>query len=728
MEAPPGGSSSATPASASPADSRLAELEASFLEGPLVPGTGGQARSFSTETLLDILVVLFDECQASSLRREKTVSEFIELVKPVTSKIKSLRLCKEDFEILKVIGRGAFGEVCVVKMKNTDKVYALKILNKWEMLKRAETACFQEERDVLVFGDRRWITNLHYAFQDNTNLYLVMDYYCGGDLLTLLSKFEDRLPEEMARFYIAEMILAIDSIHKLRYVHRDIKPDNVLLDANGHIRLADFGSCLKLAEDGTVQSNVAVGTPDYISPEILRAMEDGQGRYGPECDWWSLGVCMYEMLYGETPFYAESLVETYGKIMNHKTCFDFPLDVDTSESAKDLMKRLICSAEIRLGQNGIRDFQNHPFFSGVDWDDITSSTAPYIPEVSSPTDTSNFDVDDNDIRMSDAQPPSHNSAFSGLHLPFVGFTFTKGSNLSDLAKLEGSANTRPVILPDNVDNIDGLARTAYERRIDRLEKENKELIRKLGDTTKTLQEVAHGHGIDVIGDNKNLKDQDGNILKLKEENSSLVKKIADFESVIRNLEAKNQELYLKTPDFERSDADKARVFRDAEKQMINLRSEKEDLSRDLCEAQEKLKLQSKELKDALSQRKLAMSEYTEVTDKLSELRQQKQKLSRQVRDKEEELDNSLQKIDNLRQDIRKAEKLRRELEARAEEAFAETARERKLKEKLEVQIKSLEAEVERLKAGSGGGEMERQQTTEEGSEVARLVSELDKAE
>jgi len=99
-----------------------------------------------------------------------------------------------------------------------------------------------------------------------------MDYYCGGDLLTLLSKFEDRLPEDMARFYIAEMVLAIGSIHDLRYVHRDIKPDNVLLDANGHIRLADFGSCLRLFEDGTVQSNVAVGTPDYISPEILRVI------------------------------------------------------------------------------------------------------------------------------------------------------------------------------------------------------------------------------------------------------------------------------------------------------------------------------------------------------------------------------------------------------------------------------------------------------------------------
>ena len=158
--------------------------------------------------------------------------------------------------------------------------------------------------------------------------------------------------------------------------------------------------------------------------------------------------------------------------------------------------------------------------------------------------------------------------------------------------------------------------------------------------------------------------------------------------------------------------------------MINLRSEKEDLSRDLCEAQEKLKLQSKELKDALSQRKLAMSEYTEVTDKLSELRQQKQKLSRQVRDKEEELDNSLQKIDNLRQDIRKAEKLRRELEVRAEEAFAETAKERKLKDKLEIQLRNSEQECQRIKSSGAGADR-----SDESKEVTlRLKSEMEKME
>ncbi|KAG1927744.1 serine/threonine-protein kinase MRCK beta [Pimephales promelas] len=141
-------------------------------------------------------------------------------MKPFTTTVKEMRLHRDDFEMLKVIGRGAFGEVAVVKMKHTERVYAMKILNKWEMLKRAETACFREERNVLVNGDCQWITTLHYAFQDDNYLYLVMDYYVGGDLLTLLSKFEDRLPEDMSKFYVAEMVLAIHSIHQQRYVHR----------------------------------------------------------------------------------------------------------------------------------------------------------------------------------------------------------------------------------------------------------------------------------------------------------------------------------------------------------------------------------------------------------------------------------------------------------------------------------------------------------------------------
>ncbi|XP_012579821.1 PREDICTED: serine/threonine-protein kinase MRCK beta [Condylura cristata] len=435
-----------------------------------------------------------------------------------------MQLHREDFEIIKVIGRGAFGEVAVVRMKDTERIYAMKILNKWEMLKRAETACFREERDVLVNGDCQWITTLHYAFQDENYLYLVMDYYVGGDLLTLLSKFEDKLPEDMARFYIGEMVLAIDSIHQLHYVHRDIKPDNVLLDVNGHIRLADFGSCLKMSGDGTVQSSVAVGTPDYISPEILQAMEDGMGKYGPECDWWSLGVCMYEMLYGETPFYAESLVETYGKIMNHEERFQFPAHItDVSEEAKDLIQRLICSRERRLGQNGIEDFKKHAFFQGLNWENIRDLEAPYIPDVSSPSDTSNFDVDDDMLRNAEMLPPSSHAGFSGLHLPFIGFTFTTESCFSDRGSLKSIAQAGALTEDEGVRRglEDSLRAEAYERRIRRLEQEKLELSRKLQESTQTVQSL---HGASRAPGSAA---RDGEIRRLTEEIEHLKSKIAD---------------------------------------------------------------------------------------------------------------------------------------------------------------------------------------------------------
>ncbi|XP_067120003.1 serine/threonine-protein kinase Genghis Khan-like isoform X5 [Centruroides vittatus] len=690
-------------------EERMKRLEQLLLGGPLMLN----GKSFSIETLLDALVVLYDECVNSSLRKEKTISNFIDYAKPVVQNIKNLRLTKDDFEILKVIGRGAFGEVAVVKQKTNGKIYAMKILNKWEMLKRAETACFQEEREVLVHGDKRWITNLHYSFQDDSNLYLVMDYYCGGDLLTLLSKFEDRLPEDMAKFYITEMILAIDCIHKLNYVHRDIKPDNVLLDANGHIRLADFGSCLKLLEDGTVQSNVAVGTPDYISPEILRAMEDGQGKYGPECDWWSLGVCMYEMLYGETPFYAESLVETYGKIMNHKNCFDFPEEpaYNVSEEAKDLMRRLICTADSRFGQNGLDDFKNHPWFAGINWDNIRDSEAPYIPEVSSPTDTSNFDVDEADFKSSDSVPPSTNSIFSGLHLPFVGFTFTCGSKLSCVGISSASSH----------DQVDIENHNLFQQKIEKLEQEKRDLLKKVYDSAKN-------HKLDLNEDIKGIKSNytESEIRKLQDEVNTLKKKNSEMESELRKM-YQQREIINGRQELDSIQDDKSLQYKEMEKSLRYLKTEKEDIHRDLIEAQEKLKLQSKEIKDALAQRKLAMTEYTEISDKLLELRAQKQKLSRQVRDKEEELENSLQKIDTLRQDLRKADKLRRELEARIEDAKSDIAKERRMKERSDEYARHLEEEMESLKQrhvgwGTSPAQLEATQ------EINRLKLEIESVE
>ncbi|XP_035893743.1 serine/threonine-protein kinase Genghis Khan isoform X2 [Anopheles stephensi] len=629
-------------------------LFASLLSGAVAAAGLSGEKFLSVETMLDCLLVLYDECCNSSLRREKTVSDFIELMKSVVQGIKQLRLSRDDFEVLKVIGRGAFGEVCVVRMHHTSQIYAMKILNKWEMLKRAETACFREERDVLVFGDRRWITNLHYAFQDDINLYLIMDYYCGGDLLTLLSKFEDRLPEDMARFYIAEMVLAIHSIHELKYVHRDIKPDNIVLDASGHVRLADFGSCMRLGPQGTVQSNVAVGTPDYISPEILRAMEDGQGKYGPECDWWSLGVCMYEMLFGETPFYAESLVETYGKIMNHKNSFDFPNDDEeygVSEQAKDLIRRLICAPEYRLGQNGIDDFKAHPWFEGINWDTIRNEQAPYIPEVSSPTDTSNFDVDDTDIKLSDAVPPTTNPAFSGHHLPFVGFTFTKDSSLSDVGRLSRAITTHSINQP------------LPPLKLDKHGSEEKQRLSP--DSTR----------------------------KLQDEINILTKRNCELESQIKSFERVGAMSVGTADSADSVDGQVDAKIKENEKLIRLLRQEKDDLQKEHQDSLDRLKQQDKELKDALEQRKLAMAEYTEVTDKLSDLRQQKQKLSRQVRDKEEELEVTMQKVDTLRSELRKTDKLRREQDARVQDLISELNRERQQRERSEECYRQLQMEA-----------------------------------
>uniref|UniRef100_A0A3B3RWB5 Serine/threonine-protein kinase MRCK alpha n=1 Tax=Paramormyrops kingsleyae TaxID=1676925 RepID=A0A3B3RWB5_9TELE len=687
---------------------RLKKLEKLLLDGPVQ--SAGQC--CSVETLLDVLVCLYDECSNSPLRREKNVLEFLDWAKPFTSKVKQMRLHRDDFEILKVIGRGAFGEVAVVKVKNTDKVFAMKILNKWEMLKRAETACFREERDVLVNGDSQWITTLHYAFQDDNYLYLVMDYYVGGDLLTLLSKFEDRLPEEMARFYLAEMVLAIDSVHQLHYVHRDIKPDNILMDVNGHIRLADFGSCLKLTEDGTVQSSVAVGTPDYISPEILQAMEDGKGKYGPECDWWSLGVCMYEMLYGETPFYAESLVETYGKIMNHKERFQFPPHVsDVSENAKDLIRRLICSREHRLGQNGIEDFKRHPFFSGIDWDNIRSCEAPYIPEVSSPSDTSNFDVEDDCLKNSDTMPPPSHTTFSGHHLPFVGFTYTSHCALSDRGCLRESAVPAQMDVRVQRSLEESLATEAYERRLRRLEQEKLELSRKLQESTQTVQALQHSGGDGPVAASKEVE-----IQSLKEEIEALKKQIADSGRLEQQLEKASSA----HKDLEES----SKHIKGLEKQVKSMNQEKDDFQKELLEANNVLKSQAKELKEAHSQRKLAMQEFSEMSERVTELRSQKQRLSRQVRDREEELEGMSQKVEALRLEVRKAERARKEMEVQAEERSEEAQKEKKLKERSDQFSRQLEEELEVLKkqAGRAPGAG----ASEQNQELGRLRTELEK--
>ncbi|CAD5111369.1 DgyrCDS685 [Dimorphilus gyrociliatus] len=652
-------------------EKRIREFERIYLQGP----ADSDGTVLSLETLLDAFLLLYDECVNSSLRREKIVNDFVKFAQPVVNKVRDLRIRRTDFETLKVIGRGAFGEVSVVKQKDTEDVYAMKILNKWEMQKRAETARFQEERDVLVHGDRRWITRLHYAFQDDENLYLLMDYYCGGDLLTLILKYpEERVPEDVTRFYIAEIVLAINSLHNLRYVHRDIKPDNVLIDRTGHIVLADFGSCLKLRDDGTVNSSVSVGTPDYISPEILMAMEKDKekGSYGKECDWWSLGVCMYELLIGYAPFYAESLVETYGKIMNHESHLIFPDDeVEISDEAKNLIRGLIAPANIRFGSSGISDFQSHPFFKGIDWERIRDQPAPYIPEVSGDADTSNFSFDDSDYNPpQESRRPSGENTFTGHHLPFIGFTYSKNLIFSDLGCLN-SLSEEPTQAPTTPEK-ESITLQAKDKRIQKLTIEKNELVKKLADTRNLLQRQAFGETQDM-SDASNISTLQLDLQREREEKEKL-------KEIYENIKLELEDSKFELSDYKEISQRKVKDMEISKIKAENLRADAENDRRSL---EERLKVQAKELREANMQKDLSLNQWKKVTEQVTSLEVDNKRLLKQYEINLKEMEEAISKYEETKSELRVLEKNSRQMQYDLKEALKEGSNAKSDKERLE---------------------------------------------
>ncbi|XP_032441185.1 rho-associated protein kinase 2-like isoform X5 [Xiphophorus hellerii] len=398
-------------------ESRLKKLE-SMVKNPL--------SSLNLSTLLDSMNALALDLNYPVLRKNKNIEAFLDRYEKLVNELQELQVKLDDFERVKLIGRGAYGEVQLVRHKASKKVYAMKQLSKFEMIKRSDSAFFWEERHIMAFSNSPWIVQLCCAFQDDRNLYMVMEFMPGGDVVTLTINYD--IPEKWARFYTAELVLALDAIHSMGFIHRDIKPDNMLLDQHGHLKLADFGTCMRMNSSGMVHCETAVGTPDYISPEVLQS-QGGDGTYGRECDWWSVGVSLYELLVGETPFYAESLIGTYGKIMNHHNALVFPDDVEMSQNAKDLISAFLTDRKVRLGRTGVDEIKRHPFFKDDQWtfDNIRDTVAPVVPELNSDIDTSNFDEIEVEKGTAETFPPPR--AFAGNQLPFIGFTYFKEDQL-----------------------------------------------------------------------------------------------------------------------------------------------------------------------------------------------------------------------------------------------------------------------------------------------------------
>lgn len=342
-------------------------------------------------------------------------------------------LTVKDFNLIRCIGRGAFGEIfiCSKNGDQTHQIYALKRLRKSEMLKRRQVINVRSEKDVLAEAAaiNPWVVTLHASFQDDEYLYMIMEYMPGGDMITWLCE-KGVFDFMTTQFYIAELCAAVASVHDMCFVHRDIKPDNILFGLDGHIKLSDFGLSkrfgrgkhellelekgegpnlderrMSLTQTVGNEEDVkhmrervifesVVGSPSYIAPEIVM-----RKKYGVSCDWWSVGVIMFEMLFGYPPFYSQETDRTLYKITHWREYLRFPRDRDVPQRAIDLIKKLLCDPADRLSD--FDQIKSHPFFDGIDWDHLRESRAVFEPRLSDPLDTRYFPVVDPNSQKSD---------------------------------------------------------------------------------------------------------------------------------------------------------------------------------------------------------------------------------------------------------------------------------------------------------------------------------------
>ncbi|KAL7052923.1 hypothetical protein AAHC03_026378 [Spirometra sp. Aus1] len=367
------------------------------------------------DRVLDVFVsAVLDNQRVRSTSEGSQIRPFSDRFASAASRLQCLRRQRRDFSFIASLGRGAYGRVNLVRETATGRVCAMKILNKNKML--SQHADFWAEREIMARSTSPWLVRLFYAFQDLNSLYMVMEYLPGGTLVSWMDEVEV-ISETVCRFYAAEIVLALADLHAMGFIHRDLKPDNLLLDMSGHLKLADFGTCVHVDPNTKrVRCESAVGTPDYISPEVLFSQSSGGGEYGFPVDWWALGVLVYEMICGETPFYSDDLVTTYSKIMSHTTSLHVPDDLLLTESCLNFIKSLLSSEPVRLGSNGgASEVRAHAWFStdwveecraanlcdqedenymDWNWTNIRASPAPFQPKLSSETDTSYFQLDD----------------------------------------------------------------------------------------------------------------------------------------------------------------------------------------------------------------------------------------------------------------------------------------------------------------------------------------------
>jgi len=321
---------------------------------------------------------------------------------------------------LKVIGKGAYGKVYQVSKIETDDIYAMKVLKKDFLIRTNNVETTKTERDVLRKVNHPFVVALHYAFQTDQRLYLVMDFMNGGQLLFHLRK-QAMFSEQMVKFYTAEIVLALEHLHGLGIIHRDLKPENILLDSEGHISLTDFGLAKEMIMDE--KTKTFCGTLEYMSPEMV----EGKG-YGMPTDWWSLGILIYDMFCGEPPFRSKNNSTLYQKILKDKIRLPAYLSAESHSIIKSFCNR---NEPKRLGsgKNSIKDIKSHPFFNGINWKKLFEKDIPppFTPEIPrGALDVSNFDEEFINQKVVDSPCDVLDETQNDL---FKGFSFVRSAEI-----------------------------------------------------------------------------------------------------------------------------------------------------------------------------------------------------------------------------------------------------------------------------------------------------------
>ncbi|XP_061226558.1 citron Rho-interacting kinase isoform X5 [Neopsephotus bourkii] len=717
-----------------PITNRISRLNLLFQGKPLFV-TQQQMSPLSREGILDSLFVLFEECRNPALMKIKHIGNFVRKYAETIAELRELQPGVKDFEVKSVVGSGHFADVKVVREKATGDVYAMKVMSKESLLAQEHMSFFEEERSILSQSTSPWIPQLQYAFQDKKNLYLVMEYQPGGDLLSLLNRYEDQLDESMVQFYLAELVLAIHSVHQMGYVHRDIKPENVLIDRTGHIKLVDFGSAAKMTANKMVNAKLPVGTPDYMAPEMLTGLNgDGKASYGLECDWWSLGVIAYEMIYGRSPFTEGTSAKTFNNIMNFQRFLKFPEDVKVSSEFLDLIQSLLCGQKERLGYEGLCC---HPFFNKIDWNNIRNSPPPFVPTLKSDDDTSNFDEPEKNSRVLSSTRQLNPAGFSGEDLPFVGFSFIKAlgilksesvfSSVDSPAKVSSMENKlllKSKELQDVQDKCYKMEQemTRLHRRVSEVEAvlSQKEVELKASETQRSLLEQDLATYITECSSLKRSLEQAR--MEVSQEDDKALQLLHDIREQSRKLqEIKEQEYQAQVEEMRlmmnqlEEDLISARRRSDLyESELRESRLAAEEFKRKATECHNKLQkvkdqgkneageLYSKlekinteqqakiqELQEKLTKAVKASSEATEL---LQNIRQAKERAEKEL----EKLQNREDSNESMKKKLLEAEERRHSLENQVKRLETVERRENRLKEDIQTKSQQIQQMAEKI--------------------------------